>query len=324
MGFLHPLYFLGIFLSLSLISTQIIGSPKGGSGTDLDLASMGYSASSLAVGESDAAQIQNPFAGYYNPAGLNSLDSWHTYSLQGNIGDGVSLYSVGIAAPLSPQWTINLNWVQIQASDIGLIATDNASLNTDLSATQLAIYSANGVTAALAYSLDDRLSFGLSSTFFSKSISNIDHAKGYGLALTPGVTLKMTDSLNMGVYAKIVLSYLKWQTGTEETLGKWINVGLAYTLNSCTFFSEVDNPLESGGSLTKLGGAFKWNEVVTLRGGYTSPPGWNIQTDNPLQIGRLTVGLGLNLGMIMIDYAYVGGNDSRYSDASRVSIGAQF
>lgn len=120
------------------------------------------------------------------------------------------------------------------------------------------------------------------------------YAKGNGYSLDAGLEISFWDWVRLGVIANNVTSALNWETGSQETFTPSMVYGARITLEELRILVQVEQegcrPM-----LTKLGLSYVLFNTIELRAGYFPQ-----NSDE----GTLTLGTGINLGMINVDYAY--------------------
>lgn len=279
-----------------------------GTGTDLDLMETGYASAPLSLAEAVSAQPENPFAGFYNPAGLRRLRDARLHTLQGKISDSTHLFSLNLAAPLLPGLNAGLSWLHLQISDIRLVSANEVDDNTDLEPDAIAVYQAHGVVGALSYDLTDTFSIGLSLTGFYKDFSNIDQDNGYGFTLTPGLQWTLFPGVYFGAHIKNIVSYSRWQTGYTESFGQWLHTGLAADWGQWSLVADLKSPLRFPDRVRLSAGLeYRWFENIRFRAGAYDT--------------HFNAGVGVLLDRFSLDYTYLGASGRRFSDAYRLSVG---
>ncbi len=305
----HISIILGLWITLSLPVLAKTSSDY--FGTEIDIYSLGYPASSLSLAEANTAAAKNPFAGLYNPAGLQKLDRQSIYSMQQKMSQGVELFSVHWAGPLAENLVANINYLQLQVSDIPIVPTDNITPTTDVQANSFSAYNSRGLSAALAWQATDRLSLGLSAAGSYQNISNVSGGTGYGLSISPGLQYQVSPLLNVGVLFRNALSYQHWQTGFTDRIGQWVAIGADLSLSSIHLFGTIEKPLSvSGPDVFKLGAQYQLFDFLSLRTGYYGT--------------HINAGIGLEIDRFTLDYAYIGNgqnNTTLHGDSSRITVG---
>ncbi len=304
--------FRGVFLRLLMVflfvlhgslamAADVVG------GESLDLFAVGFAASEVSLGEAVSAKKDNSFGGFYNPATVPKRESAYLYSFQGKVADQVDLFALTTLFSLwdSP---ISLTWLQLQAGNIPLVASENVGGNTDIEPDSFANYEVNGVVAATAIPISSDWSVGVSVMGYTKRLSDVSGAHAYGYSVTPGIYGALDDSWTCGMYFRNLLSQEKWATAHSGVFIPEWHTGLSYQHGFLSVMGEwVLLPKSSYAGYGRLGLALNFGDVFFLRGGY--------------QQTHMTAGFGIQLGSVSVDYAFVGSSARRFGESSRFSIG---
>jgi hypothetical protein len=276
-------------------------------GEELDLFAVGFSASDLSLAEATVAQIGNPFGGFYNPATLPYTDHPSLYSFQGKLGDQVDLFALTSLFSLWDQ-PVSLTWVQLQAGNIPLVASENVGTNTDIDPDSFAQYGAQGVVAATSFALSREWRLGVSVMAYVKSLSSVSSAQAYGYSLTPGISGVLSPNWTFGMYFRGLVSQERWATAhSSQFLPEW-HTGISYHYAFLSLLGEwISLPKSGYSGYGRVGAQIALGDTVFLRGGY--------------QESHVNAGLGLHVGPVSVDYVFVGSSAVRFGESSRFSIG---
>ena len=306
---LAPLIRKVLIVGLFTLSTISFSYAEEISGESLDLFSVGFVAQDLALAEATASYSENNFAAFYNPSTLPDVKIFRFFSLQGKLSESVDVFSVTtlfsvIGLPIS------LSWVQIQASDIPLVASENVDQNTDLEPDSVSDYGAEGLIAATSLNLNNSIHLGLSAIAYLKRLDTVSEGNAYGLSLTPGVYIKALPTLDLGIYCRNLYSYEKWATTFEDQfLPEW-HVGLTYSTPYLKLMlEEVIYPDLKYSVESKVGLSITLIKNVVIRCGF--------------QNTNTNAGIGINVEGVYIDYAFIGSSENRLGESSRFSIGVE-
>lgn len=279
------------------------------SGENLDLFSVGFVAQDLALAEATASFGDNNFGAFYNPSTLPEVKNFRFFSLQGKLSESVDVFSVTTLFSIL-DLPISLSWVQIQASDIPLVTSENVDQNTDLEPDSFSDYGAEGLIAATSLKINDSIHFGLSAIAYLKRLDTVSEGNAYGLSLTPGVFVNALPELDLGVYCRNLYSYEAWDTSFEDQfLPEW-HVGLTFSTPYVTLLlEEVIYPDFKYSIESKVGIDITLIKNVVIRCGF--------------QKSNTNAGIGINVEGVYLDYAFIGSSENRLGESSRFSIGVE-
>ncbi|MBT5954760.1 hypothetical protein HOG98_08570 [bacterium] len=298
-------------LIVILCMVSMVGSPFAQeiSGENLDLFSVGFVAQDLALVESTASFGDNNFGAFYNPSTLPDVNNFRFFTLQGKLSESVDVFSVTTLFSVL-DLPISLSWVQIQASDIPLVASENVDQNTDLEPDSFSDYGAEGLIAATSLKINDSINVGLSTIAYIKRLDSVELGNAYGVSLTPGMYVKALPNLDLGVYCRNLFSYESWATNFEDQfLPEW-HVGLSYSTPYIAFLlEEVIYPDLKYSIETKAGIEVTLIKNVVIRCGF--------------QKSNTNAGIGINIEGVHLDYAFIGSSENRLGESSRFSIGVE-
>lgn len=295
----------GVLFAVLLWGNVLAAMPVGGEA--LDIFSVGFAVSDMALSEATVAKRDNPFGGFYNPATLPSQPQPSLYSSQGKLADQVDVFSLTTLFSVW-EWPVSLTWVQIQAGQIPLVASENVDQNTDIEPDSFAHYGAQGIVAATSVAIAQNWFLGLSFIGYIKSLSSVSEGQAYGYSLTPGISGFFGKEWTVGMYFRNVLSQETWATASNGQFLPECHTGLSYHNGFLSLLGEwVLLPKSSYSGYGKLGAGLSFGDMVFLRAGY--------------QATHVTAGLGLHVGAVSVDYVFVGSSEMRFGESSRFSIG---
>ena len=298
------LRFFGVFFCVLWLALPIFGMTGGES---LDLFSVGFAAADMSLAESTASKRHNPFGGFYNPATLPLQPTVSLYSSQGKLADQVDVFSLTTLFSLW-EYPVSLTWVQIQAGDIPLVASENVGENTDIDPDSFAHYGAQGLVVATSVAIAQDWSLGLSVIGYTKALSTVSAGQAYGYAVTPGLSGALGSEWTVGTYFRNLFSQETWATATTaQFLPEW-HTGLSYDNGFLTLLGEwVVLPKSAYSGYGKMGAVVSFGEILFVRAG--------------CQQSHINAGLGIQWGGVSVDYVFVGSSDQRFGESSRFSIG---
>jgi hypothetical protein len=297
---------------------------------------LGVGARSLALGGAGAAISEDATAGYWNPAGLGTLQFPMVTAMHETRFDGTVNYNYGaLAVPLDARTTVALSILNIGIS--GILDTRNALVDANNNGqldpneyldynkvSQFSNYDWVGLLS-FAKALDSSLSWGVNAKIIYRRLDPQTTATGLGFDLA--ARYKPWDALTLGAVAQdITTTLLSYSTGTKELVSPTIKLGAAYVWRitddgAHRLMPTVDADLrfEDRGSVAQVhagpisadlheGLEYQFKNLFALRGGYNDMNMWS-------------VGAGISFSKLHIDYAYLGFNGQDQLGAThRVSI----
>jgi hypothetical protein len=249
---------------------------------------IGVGARANAMGSAFTAIADDMTATYWNPAGLSlinniqlgfSYNKWFMDSYIGNI----------VAAIKTGPGSIGLNIFYMNFGSFDKIDSPYSEMKDTINPFSFAVALAYGI------GLNKNFSLGLSGKFIMQSLSTISYT---GYAGDIGLLYK-TSLFSAGITAKNL------GTGGSYSLPININLGLALNLinstsNSLIISSDFDYVLNSTHEI-KAGIEYDYEKVLYLRAGYK----YNLSDNYLTELKGFSVGAGLTLGVLQINYAYI-------------------
>ncbi len=280
--------------------------------------SLGVGGRSLGMGGASVALVQDVTAGYWNPAGLSRMD-YPQFSLMHEEHFGsVANYDYGaVAIPVGSSTSIGLSIIRLGVDDIP--NTQNAGVDINGNVTydinQFSRIDPNRVTyfnAAdwaffLTYSKreSEEFSYGANVKFIRRDLG--DHG-ATGIGFDVGAWYSPFERLYLGANVQdVTTTLLAWDTGRNELIAPTLKVGSAYSLDvpGGHFLPAVDLDVRFEGRKfasvahigpisidPHVGGEYEFRNLVALRIGYSD-------------VKQLTLGAGLHLPKLNIDYSFV-------------------
>jgi hypothetical protein len=342
MGSIRPIGRIGRITVLSLIAYLFWAVPslaqtvRDYSGEFLEL---GVGARSLALGGAGAAISQDASAGYWNPAGLGALSFPMVTAMHESRFDGTVQYNYGaLAIPLDARTTAAISILHIGVS--GILDTRNALVNFDKTGQLdpnnylnydrvssfdnydwVAILSFGklaGPSRVLILSPDsasagpDEFAWGVNAKLIYRRLDPQTTATGIGFDLA--ARYQATDALTVAAVAQdITTTLLSYSTGTKELVSPTLKLGASYLWNITSdgahrLLSTIDADIrfEGRGNVAQVhagplsadfheGLEYQFKNLFALRGGYNDMKMWS-------------VGVGVAISKLRIDYAYLGFN----------------
>ena len=285
----HPIKFI-----VGLAITVALTLPLHAAGTSsAQFLKMGAGARAAAMGDAFVSVADDASATYWNPAGLNQVKVPELSLMQANALVQTQYQFLGAVIPVHHD-AIGL---VIQRMDYGTMDTYSADdVNTGN-------FNAGSMAAGLCASFDIHpgITLGLTGKYIGETIAS-KSANTYAADI--GVLLKerLFNRFNFGFVVQNMGGKLKF-LDQSESLPQIIRTGISTRFFDRHLLASFDYsiPNDNAGSI-HAGLEFNVNSLFILRGGYQATPGNSLKVDG---IKNITAGMGLNIGVIGIDYAFV-------------------
>ncbi|HEY3875408.1 MAG TPA: PorV/PorQ family protein [Candidatus Kapabacteria bacterium] len=297
---------------------------------------LGVGARSLALGGAGAAISEDATAGYWNPAGLNMIKFPSVTAMHETRFDGTVSYDYGaFATPLSANSSAALSILHIAVNNI--LDTRNAlvDLNNNgqldpgeyLNYDNVTTFSNYDWVAILSYAkeIDPELSWGVNAKLIDRRLDL--QTTGTGIGFDVGTRYTPNDQLTLAAVAEdITTTLLSYTTGTKELVSPTVILGGAYEwritadgAHRMMPTADIDLRFENRGQDAMLyvgpisadfheGIEYRYKDLFAIRGGYNDMQMWS-------------VGAGIIISRLHIDYAYLGANAQDQLGAThRISI----
>ncbi len=297
---------------------------------------LGVGARSLALGGAGAAISEDATAGYWNPAGLNAIKFPSVTAMHETRFDGTVTYDYGaFATPLSSNSSASLSILHIGVNNI--LDTRNALVDFNnngqldpgeyLNYDKVSTFSNYDWVAILSFAkeVDSMLSWGVNAKIIDRRLD--PQTTGTGIGFDIGTRYKPNDALTLAAVAEdITTTLLSYSTGTKELVSPTIILGGAYEwkitadgAHRIMPTADIDLRFENRGQDAMLyagplsadfheGLEYRYKDLFAIRGGYNDMHMWS-------------VGAGITISKLHIDYAYLGANAQDQLGAThRISI----
>jgi hypothetical protein len=279
--------------------------------------SLGVGARSAAVGGAGTAFADDVTAGYYNPAALSQIDHLQAALFHESRFSGQINYDyLAAALPLDSVQTIGLSAVRVGLDGIkdsrnALIdANGNRAFDEEdrIDPSRIVIGGASDWALFGSYSrrLNEQLSVGGNVKFLYRTV--LEHT-AWGVGLDLSALYAPIENLALGAtLADATKSLMTWDTGNQEFIVPQLRLGAAYryqvaeqhaltpTVDAALRFEgrEETTMLDIGIASVDVGGGLEYSfrDRAFVRGGYS-------------ELGQLTLGAGVRLPKLNIDYAFV-------------------
>ncbi|MCS6989948.1 MAG: PorV/PorQ family protein [Chloroherpetonaceae bacterium] len=277
---------------------------------------LGVGGRQLGMGGAAVALASDVTSGYWNPAGLAAINyPQFAFMHAENFGGIVSYDYAAAAIPFQTNKSFGVSIIRLGVADIPDTRgvwdasrrdfTDDAKrIGVDALITR---FNAADYAAIFSYSArsDDRLSYGINAKVIYRNIGSFASAKGLGFDI--GAIYRTPQGVLLGASIQDVTTTLvSWSTGRNELIAPTAKLGAGYALEALygriMLGADADvrfegrrksAPLHLGNvSFNFRGGAeYAYDDAVALRLGIDD-------------IGRVTLGAGVRLSKLNIDYAF--------------------
>ncbi len=292
---------------------------------------IGVGGRALGMGSAYVALVNDITAGYWNPALLSKIN-YPQLSLMHDARFGNLLnYNYGaIAIPLGKNQSIGLSVIVNGIDDIpdtrqaAIYYGNELRIDPD----KVTYFNANDYAFLLTYSKkqNDKFSYGANFKVIRRTLGDAGDAWGLGFDL--GVFYNPYKNLLLGANVQdITTTYVAWSTGKKENISPTLKLGSAYILDvpsikgTITPAVDFDVRFENRRTASNFnlgpvsfdfhgGLEYTYDRLVSIRGGYN-------------EIGDLTIGAGIKLPKIDIDYSFTGGfkdDPEKLGNTHRISL----
>ena len=292
---------------------------------------IGVGGRALGLGGAYSALVNDVSAGYWNPAGLSSLQYPQLSLMHDERFAGLENYDyAGFALPVDATTTLALSVIRLGVDEIANTQDAWTDLNHDGIPEQNEIdYSKisylNAADLAIFFSYAKRVnatfSYGANLKYIHRQLGTIS-ANGLGFDLAaqynPVAGLHLAANLQ-----DITTTLVAWNDGRNELISPTVKLGSAYVLNALqgTFMPTVDIDVRfenrqqaANAHIGRIsfdfheGLEYEYQHLVAVRAGYSD-------------IGSMNVGAGIHLPKFDIDYAFSSYNaQDQLGNTHRISI----
>jgi len=263
----------------------------------------------LGMGGTAVALSQDVTAGYWNPAGLFYIDYPQAAFMHVESFGGVVNYDyASVAFPFMNDKSVGFSVIRVGVSSIPdtRAAWDSETETLYANANALVTYfDAADYAFIFSYAAQSsyEMSYGVSAKILHRSIGDIATAWGVGFDIGGQYTLR--NGLMLGVSLQdVTTTFLAWDTGENELIAPTLKLGSAYAFrflfgkislaadSDVRFEGRKESAAFSVGQASfdfHVGAEYAYRDVASLRGGVDD-------------IGRPTLGAGLKISKLNIDY----------------------
>lgn len=320
---LITLRLLALFITITIVaSTALAGGGFKAAKYAGEFLNLGVGGRALGMGGAYIALARDVSATYWNPAGLVNIDYPQIMLMHSQQFAGVVKYDFGsFAVPFGAHRSLGLSLIRLGVDDIPETKLKNP--NERLSETNqpyvARTFSDAEYAMFLTYAVrrSQNFSFGGNVKVIYKGLGN--HS-AWGLGFDIAALYNPFGNLNVGLNLQDVTStVLAWDTGRRELIVPALKAGLAYplalpglggfmspALDLEMRFEGRDYAAQFGAGPVSFDTHFGWEyqrELLALRFGS--------------DVGQFTVGAGIGLPKLQIDYAFLSHGD--LGDTHRIS-----
>lgn len=283
---------------------------------------LGAGGRGLGMGGAYSALARDVSAIYWNPAGMVNIDYPQIMLMHAQQFAGVVKYDFGgLAIPFGAHRSLGLSLIRLGVDDIPETKLKNP--DEELSETNrpyiARTFSDAEYALFLSYAVkrSSKLSFGSNIKIIHKGLGN---NSAWGLGFDLAALYNPVGNLNIGLNLQdITTTVLAWDTGRREIIVPTLKAGVAYPLAIPVVgglmspamdleirFEGRDYAAQFAAGRMSLDTHFGWEyqrELLALRLGS--------------DVGQFTVGAGISLPKLQIDYAFLSHSD--LGDTHRIS-----
>lgn len=290
--------------------------------------SLGVGGRALGMGGAAAAIANDVTAGYWNPSGLAKINYPQVAFMHAQtFGNIVGYDYLAAAIPYNEKASFGLSVIRLSVSDIpntqaawdetlGRPRDDAENYITRFNAADYAVY------VSYAASTPFRLSYGVNAKVILRNIGDFASAKGVGFDI--GASYEFKNGILIGATLQdVTTTFLSWSGGRNELITPTAKLGGGYAIEALSgrFIVGVDTDVRFEGRKStanfylggtsfnmRAGGEFLYKNLIAIRGGVDD-------------IGRLTLGAGLKISKLNIDYGFAQfSQDDQLGNSHRISL----
>lgn len=310
---IRALLAVALILSVGSVQAQTVAAKYAG-----EFISLGVGGRALGMGSASVALANDVTAGYWNPAGLAAIDYPQVALMHDELYGSLANHDYGaVAIPFGTSASIGLTVIRLGVDDIpdtrnaGVDANGNLTYDfaqfTRTDPNRVTYFNAADWAFYLTYAKreTENFSYGANIKFIRRDLAEYG-ATGVGFDI--GLSYRPLDRLVLGANIQdVTTTLLAWNTGRKELIRPTVKVGSAYFIDAFggRFAPAVDVDVRFENrrysSMFHLGRIsfdvhsgleYQFKNLVALRAGYSD-------------VKQLTLGAGLRLPKLMIDYSFV-------------------
>ena len=325
-----------LIAALAAVALPAVGTAQGYTNAKYagEFLSLGAGGRSAAVGGAGTALANDVTAGYYNPAALSEIGYLQAAVFHESRFSGQINYDyLAAALPLDAEQTVGISAIRLGLDGIkdsrGALVDRNGNGRIDeddrIDESKIAIGGASdwAIIGSYARRIDEKLSVGGNLKLLYRTV--LEHT-GWGLGIDLSAHYKPVENLALGAtLSDATKSLMTWDTGNQEFIVPQLKLGAAYTYDvtddhavtpvvdaALRFEGRHETTmLDLGIASLDLGGGIEYafRDRVFVRAGYT-------------ELGQVTLGAGVALPKLNIDYAFVKPNADQevFGPSHRISL----
>ncbi len=294
--------------------------------------SLGVGGRELGMGSTAIGLCSDVTSGYWNPAGLSRIMYPEVIFMHDEGFGGLENYDYGaVAIPYGGTSSFGISVMRLGVDGIpdtrnalvdasGNINFDDASRLDDsrityFSSADWAFY------GTYAQKSSDELSYGVNIKFIHRSLAE---ATASGVGFDIGAQYRPSENILLGaVVQDVTTTLVAWSTGSNELISPTLRIGGGYVLPILggVLIPAIDSDVRFENRKTastahigpvsfdmRFGVEYSYKNIIAVRGGYTD-------------IKQLTLGAGLHLPKLNIDYSFAEFNGSdQLGNTHRISL----
>ncbi len=253
----------------------------------------------LAMGGAVSALANNGDGLLYNPAGLAGAKNYSFFLKNDSSLVDVSRTTLITVMPLDEKQTFSLGYTRIGVNNIKIAADTGSSIQIIDSAG----YTETGFFAGYANRISSELALGATLKYYQNNLtvqqSVYDAGSAVGTDLDVGLLYSYSDEVDVSLGFKNVLSAtnksgtLRWANNYEESFdfGAYVGLGWRFPEQKILYTADL-RASKIYNKIINIGMEYQASDYMSFRMGYNS-------------LNNLSGGLGLKMGEISIDYAYI-------------------
>ncbi len=323
-----------VVIAFLAIFSQFGFSQGNGSKYAGEFLAIGVGGRPLGMGSAYVALVNDVTAGYWNPALLSKVNYPQLALMHdARFGNLVNYNYGAIAMPLDKNQSVGLSVIINGIDDIPDTRNALIDLNGNgvldpgerLDPDRITYFNSNDYAFYLTYSKkhSDKFSYGANFKIIRRSLAE---ESAWGLGFDLGLHYSPIENFMIGANLQdITTTYLAWSTGKKENISPTAKIGFAYIydvpfLNGTIIpAADLDVRFENRRTASNFnvgpvsfdfhgGLEYTYNKLFSIRGGYN-------------EIGNLTLGAGVQLPKINIDYSFAKfDGDEQLGNTHRISL----
>lgn len=263
-----------------------------------DVLDIGSGARSIGLGRTNTSVKADGYGIFGNPASLRGLTTGEIVSMYGQMNTDIKYTLLGYVLPTN-YGKFFTGYANNQIPDLTSTTLDAttgrpaAVSNFDFRDDLLMLGYENSLTKAISY--------GLRLKYYSKGSPTLANVSGTGVNADAGVLIDANDKLRIGMMAKNIIpgQAIKLHNGQTEELPGEFDIGLGFFPNKRLDIYADLNLTRNIPAEAKLGIEWRMFDRLALRLGAEQK-----STGVSSSYINSSAGVGLNLGIFGIDYAY--------------------